>query len=92
LTRTAQLVFLLWIGWTSQVEVPTQDSDVLQFHCYIEEALNNGFIHPSTSPGTTGFFFVEKNDGGLRPCSDYRALNNVNSQVLLPIPSGSSSP
>ncbi|KAK3563873.1 hypothetical protein QTP86_004817 [Hemibagrus guttatus] len=44
---------------------------------YIEEALSSGFIRPSTSPAAAGFFFVEKKDGGLRPCIDYRGLNNV---------------
>ncbi|KAK3557809.1 hypothetical protein QTP86_002691 [Hemibagrus guttatus] len=38
---------------------------------YIEEALSSGFIRPSTSPAAAGFFFVEKKDGGLRPCIDY---------------------
>ncbi|KAK3516148.1 hypothetical protein QTP70_005401 [Hemibagrus guttatus] len=39
---------------------------------YIEEALSSGFIRPSTSPAAAGFFFMEKKDGGLRPCIDYR--------------------
>jgi len=43
---------------------------------YIEEALSSGLIRPSTSPAAAGFF-VEKKDGGLRPCIDYRGLNNV---------------
>ncbi len=41
---------------------------------YIEEAMNSGFIRPSTSPAAAGFFFVEKKDGGLRLCIDYRGL------------------
>ncbi len=43
---------------------------------YIKEALNQGFIHPSTSPAASSFFFVAKKDGGLRPCIDYRVLND----------------
>ncbi len=42
---------------------------------YVKEALQQGFIHPSTSPAASSFFFVGKKDGGLRPCIDYRALN-----------------
>jgi len=53
---------------------------------YIEEALNLGFIRPSTSPAAAGFFFVEKRDGGLRPCIDYRGLNNVTLKFLYPLP------
>ncbi|XP_053681471.1 retrotransposon-derived protein PEG10 [Labeo rohita] len=43
---------------------------------YITEALNQGFIRPSTSPAASSFFFVGKKDGGLRPCIDYRQLNS----------------
>ncbi len=53
---------------------------------YIEEALNLGFIRPSTSPAAAGFFFVEKKDGGLRPCIDYRGLNNVTVKFRYPLP------
>ncbi len=42
---------------------------------YIQEALRQGFIRPSTSPAASSFFFVSKKDGGLRPCIDYRILN-----------------
>lgn len=42
---------------------------------YIKDALQQGFIHPSTSPAASSFFFVVKKDGGLRPCIDYHALN-----------------
>ncbi|KAK3513294.1 hypothetical protein QTP70_009787 [Hemibagrus guttatus] len=37
---------------------------------YIEEALAAGYIHPSTSPAATGFFFGEKKNGGLMLCID----------------------
>ncbi|KAK3538042.1 hypothetical protein QTP70_027395 [Hemibagrus guttatus] len=53
---------------------------------YIEEALSSGFIRPSTSPAAAGFFFVEKKDGGLRPCIDYRGLNNVTVKFRYPLP------
>ncbi len=43
---------------------------------YIKEALNQGYIRPSSSPAASSFFFVGKKDGGLRPCIDYRALNS----------------
>ncbi|KAL0160767.1 hypothetical protein M9458_044492 [Cirrhinus mrigala] len=53
---------------------------------YITEALDSGFIRPSTSPAAAGFFFVEKKDGGLRPCIDYRGLNNVTVKFCYPLP------
>ncbi|KAK3531018.1 hypothetical protein QTP70_007863 [Hemibagrus guttatus] len=54
---------------------------------YIEEALATGYIRPSTPPAATGFFFVEKKDGGLRPCIDYRGLNALTVCYPYPLPS-----
>ncbi len=53
---------------------------------YIEEALEQGYIRPSTSPAASSFFFVAKKDGGLRPCIDYRALNNITVKFCYPLP------
>lgn len=38
---------------------------------HVKEALAAGYIRPSISPAAAIFFFVEKKDGGLRPCIDY---------------------
>ncbi|KAI2645046.1 Transposon Tf2-9 polyprotein [Labeo rohita] len=53
---------------------------------YIKEELAKGFIRPSTSPASAGFFFVKKKDRGLRPCIDYRALNEVTVKYRYPLP------
>ncbi|KAG1952342.1 retrotransposable element [Pimephales promelas] len=53
---------------------------------YIEEELSKGFIRPSTSPASAGFFFVKKKDGSLRPCIDYRALNDQTIKFHYPLP------
>lgn len=53
---------------------------------YVQEALSNGFIRPSTSPAGAGFFFVSKKDGGLRPCIDYRGLNKITVKNKYPLP------
>ncbi|KAL0187602.1 hypothetical protein M9458_014701, partial [Cirrhinus mrigala] len=53
---------------------------------YIEEELAKGFIRPSTSPASAGFFFVKKKDGGLRPCIDYRGLNEITVKFRYPLP------
>ncbi|KAL0186579.1 hypothetical protein M9458_018249, partial [Cirrhinus mrigala] len=50
------------------------------------EELAKGFITPSTSPASAGFFFVKKKDGGLRPCIDYRGLNEVTVKYRYPLP------
>ncbi len=53
---------------------------------YIPEVLQRGSIQHSTSPVTSSFFFVEKKEGGLRPCIDYRALNLQTVKFPYPLP------
>ncbi len=53
---------------------------------YIKEALQQQFIRPSTSPAALSFFFVGKKDGGLRPCIDYRTLNDHTVKLPYPLP------
>ncbi len=53
---------------------------------YIEESLAAGVIRPSTSPAGAGFFFVDKKDGGLRPCIDYQGLNKITIWNRHPLP------
>ncbi|KAI3352184.1 hypothetical protein L3Q82_020992, partial [Scortum barcoo] len=44
---------------------------------YIKDSLAAGIIRPSKSPFGVAFFFVEKKDSSLRPCIDFRGLNNI---------------
>ncbi|KAG1964568.1 retrotransposable element [Pimephales promelas] len=53
---------------------------------YISDSLASGFIQPSSSPAGAGFFFVGKKDGSLRPCIDYRGLNNITVKNSYPLP------
>ncbi|KAK3509997.1 hypothetical protein QTP70_024337, partial [Hemibagrus guttatus] len=53
---------------------------------YLNEALAAGLIRPSSSPAGAGFFFVGKKDGGLRPCIDYRGLNQITIKNRYPLP------
>ena len=52
----------------------------------IGESLAAGIIHPSSSPVGGGFFFVGKKDGSLRPCIDYRGLNDITVKNKYPLP------
>ncbi|KAL0192767.1 hypothetical protein M9458_011063, partial [Cirrhinus mrigala] len=45
---------------------------------YIEEALQQGYIRPSTSPAASSFFFIT--------CIDYRALNNITVKFRYSLP------
>ena len=53
---------------------------------YIKESLDSGIIRPSSSPVAAGFFFVGKKDGSLRPCIDYRHLNDITVKNRYPLP------
>ena len=53
---------------------------------YISECLAEGLIRPSKSPVAAGFFFVKKKGGDLRPCIDYRELNNITVKNKYPLP------
>ena len=53
---------------------------------YIRESLAAGIIRPSSSPAGAGFFFVGKKDGSLRPCIDYRGLNDITIKNRYPLP------
>lgn len=53
---------------------------------YITESLAAGLIRPSSSPVPAGFFFVDKKDKSLRPCIDYRGLNQITVKNKYPLP------
>lgn len=53
---------------------------------YIATSLDAGIIRPSTSPLGAGFFFVAKKDSTLRPCIDYRGLNQIMVRNRYPLP------
>ncbi|KAK1806858.1 hypothetical protein P4O66_005342 [Electrophorus voltai] len=49
---------------------------------HVKEALEQGYICPSTSLASASIFFVKKRMGGLRPCLNYRGLNKLLIQYL----------
>ncbi|KAL0183816.1 hypothetical protein M9458_019512, partial [Cirrhinus mrigala] len=65
---------------------PLSQPETEAMKAYIEEELAKGFIVPSTSPASAGFFFVKKKDGSLRPCIDFRGLNDITVKYRYPLP------
>ncbi len=53
---------------------------------YLTESLAAGIIVPSSSPAGAGFFFVKEKDGSLRPCINYRGLNDITVKNRYPLP------
>jgi hypothetical protein len=52
----------------------------------IEKAIRNGWITPSSSSYGSPVLFVPKQDGTLRMCIDYRAVNRVTVKDRYPLP------
>lgn len=52
----------------------------------VTDLLAKGFIEPSNSPFGAPVLFVQKKDGTLRMCIDYRALNNITVRDRYPLP------
>ena len=53
---------------------------------YIESSLAKGWIRRSESPAGAPILFVQKKDGGLRLCVDYRGLNSITVKNRHPLP------
>ena len=53
---------------------------------FFKENTEKGYIRPSQSPMASPFFFVDKKDGKLRPCQDYRYLNEHTVKNAYPLP------
>ncbi|XP_043813663.1 uncharacterized protein LOC110612552 [Manihot esculenta] len=52
----------------------------------LDELLEAGFIRPAKEPFRASMLFQKKQDGSLRLCVDYRALNKVTVRNKYPIP------
>ena len=58
----------------------------LELDKFLKENLEKGYIRPSQSPMASPMFFVAKKDGKLRPCQDYRYLNQRTIKNAYPLP------
>ena len=51
-----------------------------------QELLDEGLVRASDSPWSCGLVLVPKSDGSLRPCCDFRRLNDCSVADAMPIP------
>ena len=65
---------------------PMNPKEMEACKAFIDEHLKSGKIRKSRSPQASPFFFVQKKDGGLRPCQDYWYLNEHTVKNAYPLP------
>nr|CAD2191876.1 unnamed protein product [Meloidogyne enterolobii] len=63
---------------------PFKYRDELKKH--IQQLLNSGVMVQSDTPWVSNFVLVQKKDGGLRPCIDFRKLNEITVPDYFPLP------
>jgi len=62
-------------------------AEQIELDKFLKENLEKGYIRPSQSPMASPFFFVsKKEEGKLRPCQDYRYLNDWTIKNAYPLP------
>jgi hypothetical protein len=60
--------------------------DLAELKVQLNELLDKGYIHPSSSPWGYTTLFVKKKDQSLRLCVDYRPLNVITIKNKYPLP------
>ena len=61
-------------------------TDLKELKSQLQELLDKGFIQPNVSSWGAPVLFVEKKDGTLRMCIDYRKINKVTVKNKYPLP------
>jgi hypothetical protein len=61
-------------------------AEQLELDKFLKKNLEKEYIRPSQLPMASPFFFVFKKDGKLRPCQDYRYLNDWTVKNSYPLP------
>jgi hypothetical protein len=86
--RDIEFVIMLNTGTTPIYKTPFRMTtpELAELKEHIEELLEKGFTHPSSSPWGAPVIFVPKKDGTQRLCMDYRALNEVTVKNKYPLP------
>jgi hypothetical protein len=60
--------------------------EIVELKTQLQELLDKGYIHPSSSPWGCPALFFKKKDGSLRMCVDCRPLNAVTIKNKYPLP------
>ena len=60
--------------------------ELIELKSQIQELIDKKYIRPSVSPWGAPYLFVNKKDGTLRLCIDYRQLNKMAIKNRYPLP------
>nr|GEY44926.1 putative reverse transcriptase domain-containing protein [Tanacetum cinerariifolium] len=63
-----------------------EPSEMRELSVQLQELLEKGFIHPSSSPWGASVLLINKKDGSFRMCIDYRDLNKLTVKNRYPLP------
>jgi hypothetical protein len=61
-------------------------TELRELKVQLQELLDKGFIHPSSSPRGAPMLFLKKKDRSMKMCIDYRELNKVTIKNTYPLP------
>ncbi|KAK1617173.1 hypothetical protein QYE76_022690 [Lolium multiflorum] len=61
-------------------------AELVELKKQLDDMLAKGLIRPSASPWRSPVLFVDKKDGTIRLCTDYRKLNDVTIKNKYPLP------
>ena len=61
-------------------------AELVELKKQLDDMLRKGLIQPSASPWRSPVLFVDKKDGTIRLCTDYRKLNDVTIKNKYPLP------
>ena len=68
------------------ISIQMAPAELKELKRQLKDLLNKGFIRPCISPWGVPVLFVNKKDGSLRMCIDYRHLNKVTVKNKYPLP------
>ena len=72
---TTRLKWRKILYWNPSKRIISHLRNKLNWTKFLKDNLDKGYIRPLQSPMASPFFFVDKKDGKLRTCQDYRYLN-----------------
>ncbi|KAK1694523.1 hypothetical protein QYE76_011220 [Lolium multiflorum] len=86
--RDIEFIIELILGTAPIAQRPYRmnPQELIKLKKQLDDVLRKGLIRPSASPWGSPVIFVDKRDGTIRLCVDYRKLNDVTIKNKYPLP------